>query len=119
MKIVIKKILSIILPYIVLFNGCSYKSSKLVSISDTHPYNENFGIIPNPEVDNILKEEILAEKEPIEIEIPQSDDPDVYVGLKYDPEAVTAEEYVETPPVITYKYRFDPKFYTVNELKQR
>ena len=123
MTVVTKKILSIsIVPSIFLFNGCtsSTTSSKLVSISeDIHPYNEDFGIVPDEKVDNILKEEILAEKEPVEIEIPKSDDPDVYVGLKYDPEAVTAEEYVEVPPVITYKYRFDPKFYTANDLKRR
>ncbi len=120
MKTVTKKILSIsIVPSLFLFNGCASTSSELVSISDTHPYNKNFGVVPNSKVDNILKEEILAEKEPVEVEIPKSNDPEVYTGLKYDPEAVTAENYVEVPPVITYKYKFDPKFYTANELKRR
>lgn len=120
MKMVTKKILSIV-PSIFLFNSCasSTSTSQLISSSDIHPYNENFGIVPNPEVDNILKEEILAEEKPVEIEMPKDNDPDTYVGLKYDPEAVTAENYVEVPPVITYKYRFDPKFYTANELKNR
>ncbi len=119
MTVVTKKILSIsIVPSIFLFNGCTSSTSQLISISDIHPYNKNFGIVPNKKVDNILKEEVLVEKEPVEIEIPKSNDPDVYVGLKYDPEAVTAEEYVETPPVITYKYRFDPKFYTANDLRR-
>ena len=119
MKTVTKKILSIsIVPSLFLFNGCT-SSSKLVNISDTHPYNENFGVIPNREADNMLEEEILSEKEPVEVEIPKSNDPEVYTGLKYDPEAVTAENYVEVPPVITYKYKFDPVFYTTNDLKRR
>ncbi len=120
MTILIKKILSIsIVVSIFLFNGCTSTSSELISVSDTHPYNKNFGIIPDKKVDNILKEEVLVEKEPVEVEIPKSNDPEIYVGLKYDPEAVTADKYVEVPPVITYKYPFDPKFYTANDLRRR
>ena len=121
MKPVTKKILSLsIVPSIFLFNGCSASSNgEIVNVSDIHTYNENYGVIPNPEVEKQLEEEILAQNKPVEVEIPKSDDPTITTELKIDPEAVTADKLIIPPPVITYKYMDDPKFYTENQIKNR
>jgi hypothetical protein len=121
MKTVTKKILSLsIVPSIVLLNGCaSSNNGEIINISDTHPYNNDYGVITSPEIEEQLKEELLAETKPIEIEIPQSDDPTLTTELKIDPDAFTAEEYKPKPPVITYKYMDDPIFYTANEIKEK
>jgi len=121
MKTVTKKILSLsIVPSIFLINGCTSSSNgKIIHISDTHLYNSDYGIVTSPEVEKQLQEELLAEKKPIEIEIPQSDDPTLTTELKIDPDAFTADEYKPQPPIITYKYMDDPIFYTANEVKEK
>jgi len=121
MKTVTKKILSIsIVPSIFLFNGCASSSNgEIVTISDTHLYNKDYGLVSSPEADEQLKQELLVQEKPVEIEIPKSDDPTLTTELKLDPEAVTAENYIQKPPVITYKYMDDPVFYTENQIRNR
>lgn len=123
MKTVTKKILSIsIVPSIFLFNGCASSSNgEIVTISDTHLYNEDYGFVSSPEVDEQLKQELLVQEKPIEVEIPKFNDPDptLTTELIIDPEAVTADKLIIAPPVITYKYMDDPKFYTENQIKNR
>ena len=118
MKTITKKILSLsFISSIFLLNGCS--SRNIISISDTYtsPIDESYyGIVEDLEADALLEAEILAENNPTEIEIPFSDDPTITTELIVDPEAFTAENYVQTPPVITYKYMDDPNFYEENEL---
>jgi hypothetical protein len=116
MKEITKKILSIASP-ILLFSGCA-SNGEPVAISDIHTYNENFGVVDDPDIDAKLQEEILAQAKPVEVEIPKSDDPNITTELKDDPDAFTAEEFVPEPPIITYKYMDDPKFYTANELPE-
>lgn len=83
-----------------LFTACT--SSSL------HPYNEAYGVVPNPEVDQILaetdKQQFLPPTESVEVE-------DSNNGMVVDPEAVTAENYVQKPTEYSYKYDFDPNFY--------
>ncbi len=121
MKPITKEILLLsVIPSIFLLNGCASSSHReIVSVSNIHSYNENYGVVPNPEVDEQLKEEVLAQNKPVEIEIPKSNDPTVTTELKIDPEAVTADKLIIAPPVITYKYMDDPKFYTENQIKNR
>jgi hypothetical protein len=115
----VKEIISIsIVPSIFLLNGCA-SDTKIVSVSDTHFYNEQYGIVEDPQADAKLKEELVVQNKPTEVEIPKSNDPSIYTGLKPDPEAVTADKLVEVPPVITYKYKFDPVFYTENQIANR
>jgi hypothetical protein len=101
MKFTIKTILKgSLLTSLLTFSACS----------SAHPYNENYGLIEDEDIDDLLAKEELIKEIPIEVEI-QSDDPELTTELQVDPDAVTAEEYVQEPPVYTYKYRFDPKFY--------
>lgn len=89
---------------VLLFTACSSSS--------VHPYNETYGLIPNPEVDRILAEEAKAQLiTETEVESVELDDPTLSTELIPDPDAVTAENYVQKPTVYTYKYDFDPNFY--------
>jgi len=108
--------LSLILS-IFLFNGCS-SHSEVVSVSDTHLYNRNYGLTQNIEVDKIIYQESLAMNLPTEIETSQNINPEWTSELKKDPEAFLAEEYVQTAPVITYKYKFDKEFYDKPEWRK-
>jgi hypothetical protein len=121
MKPVVKKILSLsIVPSILLINGCTSPSqSKVVHVSTVHAYNRNYGVIRNPEADRIIREEIISQNRPVEVEVPETYDSTLTTELKIDPEAVTADKLVIPPPTITYKYMDDPKFYTENQLRHR
>ena len=116
----ITKILSLsLISSILLLNGCS--SRNVISISDTYTSTSSesyYGIIEDKEADALLEAEILAENNPTEIEIPFSDDPTITTEFIIDPEEFTAENYVQAPPVTTYKYMDDPNFYQENELPQ-
>jgi hypothetical protein len=107
MKKITKTTLSISL--LLILNACSF-SPDVVAVSDEHAYNSNYGLVENYEVDNRIQEEILAQNLPTEIR-KEISNPDWTTELILDPDAVTAEEYVQAPEVITYKYKFDPKFY--------
>jgi len=125
MKIATKKILSLsIVPSIVLINGCASSSSnsenaEVINVSDTHLYNEDYGLVPNPKADEQLRHELIVQQQPVEVEIPKSNDPTLTTELKIDPDTFTAENYTPKPPVITYKYMDDPIFYTANEIKEK
>ena len=107
MKKITTNILS--LSLLLLLNGCS-STHDIVSMSNSHEYNSNYGLVQNHMVDTHIQEELWSENSPIEVETEVSN-PEWTTELVLDPDAVTAEEYVETPEVITYKYKFDPKFY--------
>jgi len=118
MKINTTKLLSLsLILSIFLFNGCSTRSES-VSVSDTHLYNSEYGLNQDIEVDNIISEESLAMNLPTEIEVSSNMNPEWTSELKKDPEAFLAEEYVETAPVITYKYKFDKEFYDKPEWRK-
>ncbi len=97
---------------LILFGGCS--SHETLS-SDTHLYNDQYGMIHNPAVDVIIEKEIQSVYQPTEIEY-QIDDPTYTTELRRDPDAFLAEEWVKPEPVISYKYSDDPRFYSEEEL---
>lgn len=98
-----------------IFNACS--SHDVVSISETHHYNNNFGLVENLDADALIQQEYLAMNQPTQIDIPHITDPEVSTDLNIDPNSFLAEEYVQTEPIITYKHKFDPKFYSKAEWK--
>jgi len=78
---------------------------------------DSFG--DEPSIEKMLEKEKLVQQNPVEVVIPKITDPNISLELKVDPEAVTEDKLVIPPPVITYKYPFDPVFYTENQLKNR
>jgi len=102
-------ILNTLLSLLLLSTACSSKH-EIVNVSNTHSYNSNYGLVENDEVDTHIQEEILSQNHPAEIETTISN-PNWTTELILEENAVTAENYVQTPEVITYKYKFDPKFY--------
>ena len=98
------------LSTLLMFNACS--SHEIVASSYAHPYDQNFGMVQDFHADAALEKEYLAMNEVNEIQMPIITDPELTTELHKDPDAFLAEEYVQTPPVITYKYQFDPKFYS-------
>jgi len=107
MKKITTNILS--LSLLLLLNGCS-STHDIVNVSNTHSYNSNYGLIQNSNVDSLIQEEILSQNRPTEVELYASN-PNWTTKLVLDPDAVTAENYVQAPTIITYKYKFDSKFY--------
>ena len=113
MQTITKKILLLsILSLVFILNGCS--SKEIETITDTHIVSEDYngyGLVENKEVDARIEE---AERLSKEDEIDPTfvvEDPSWTTKLVLDPDAVTADKYVEKEPVITYKYKFDKKFY--------
>jgi hypothetical protein len=99
-----------------LFNGCT--SSEVISVSESHLYNGEYGIIQNYAVDQTIEEEILAMNQPTEVELPQYSNPEWTTELVVEPDAFLAEEYIQPEPVISYKYKFDKKFYDTPEWRR-
>ena len=100
---------TLLLSLLSLLNGCSSKD-EIVSVSDAHSYNANYGLVENHQVDRTIQQELLAQNNPTEIEQPIGNQ-NWTTELVLDPDAVTAENYVQAPTVISYKYKFDPKFH--------
>ena len=126
MKIITKKILSLsILSSIVILNGCS--SKEVEPITDTHIANGNYeeynqyaergtdeyGIVEDKDVDErIAAAERLLENSQNEVDSNfVVEDPSWTTKLVLEPDAFTADKFVEKEPVVTYKYEFDTKFY--------
>ncbi len=111
MKYNFKKNISLsIISSILLLSGCS-STHEIISSSGVHAYNENFGLIQNSEVDARIHEEIVSQNRPAEVEHYASNNPNWTTDLVLEPNTFTAENYVQAPTIITYKYKFDPKFY--------
>ena len=116
MKTVTAKIL-LISTILYIFTGCSSKE-ELISLSEAHLYDTNFGLDENIEVDEAIKEEMLAVNRPINIEAYKTDNPEWTTELTKDPDAFLEEDYVQEEPVISYKYKFDKKFYDKAEWRK-
>ena len=118
MKIISKTILSIsILSSIILINGC-ISHSEVISISEEHTYNNNFGLNHDLAVDTIIENELQAINMPTEIEKPQITNPSWTTNASVASNTFLADEYVQTEPIITYKYKFDKKFYDKAEWRK-
>ena len=94
--------------------GCS-SHNDVVSVSESHYYNEEFGLLDNNMVDKQIEEEVLMMSLPTEVDMPTDISPEWTVELTKDPDAFYAHEYVQEAEVITYKYEFDEKFYKTAE----
>ena len=92
-----------------LIHGCS--KHETVAVTDVHAYNTNFGLNPNPVVDAEIASEIDAQNRMGEM----SNRLDEHNDLVMEPGTFLEEDYVPTPPKITYKYKFDTKFYDTPE----
>ncbi len=109
-----QKILLFSLFSLLNLTACSSKN-EIISISELHPYNKEYGVVEDPYADAIIEQEILSIYAPPEVETPVLEDPTWTTKLTKDPDAFYAEEYVPTPEIISYKYPFDPNFYPTAE----
>ncbi len=91
-------------------SGCS-SHNDVVSVSQVHYYNENFGLVQNYLADRQLQKELVAMSLPTTIDIPIDMNPEWTMELTKDVDAFYAHEYVQKDDVISYKYKFDKKFY--------
>jgi len=117
MKIITTKyrLFLLLSSFILLISGCSTKNS--VAELQAHLYNNDYGVVPDSRVDEIIASEISSENEPTQIDY-SSLDPKYSTEIKRDPEAFVAEDWVPPEPKITYKYMDDPHFYSEDELPE-
>ena len=88
---------------LLMLNACS-SHHEVIAVSEPHLYNNQYGMLHNNEADAMLRQEVLAmQNQVIEIETEE---------LYLEPGTFLEEDYVQAPEVITYKYKFDPKFYS-------
>jgi len=90
--------------------GCS-SHNEIVSVSETHYYNQNFGLVQNDVADKEIEKELWTMSLPVEVDMPIDMNPEWTMELTKDVDAFYADEYVQEAEVITYKYKFDKKFY--------
>ncbi|CAA6819129.1 MAG: Unknown protein [uncultured Sulfurovum sp.] len=110
MKFLPKKILPILsITTLFMFNACS--SHTILSSGDKHLYGHNYGLVHSPEADAAIQKELITMSLPTQIDIPIITDPELTTELIMEEDAFFAEDYIPTAPIITYKYKFDPKFY--------
>ena len=95
---------------LLMITACS-SQQKSVALSETHLYNNHYGIVQDVDANAIIEEEEMN------IQSQAMDDND---NETFSPEPGTflAEDYVQPPEVITYKYQFDPKFYSKAEWRK-
>ena len=99
---------TLLLSLLFLLNGCSSKH-EIVNVTNSHSYNSNYGFVEDYEVDARIQQEISAQNRPTEVEAYVSN-PNWTTELVLDPEAVTAENYIQAPTIYTYKHKFDTEF---------
>ena len=94
---------------LLLISACS-SQQEVISVSETHLYNNNYGVVQDPYSDAMLDAERIAMQSQ---EVEDNSE-------EFSPEEGTflAEDYVQPPEVITYKYKFDPKFYSKAEWRK-
>ena len=99
MQIITKTILTLsIFTSIFLLNGCSSHHNDIIT---TIPIEgEQIVMLEN-------ENNYITDADPSFV----LEDPSWTTELVLDPDAFAADEYVEKAPVITYKYKFDTKFY--------
>jgi len=115
--VTLNSLLFSILSTLFLLNGCS-SHKETISVSEAHLYDTNFGLHRNAQVDMVIQEELLASNMPTEVDTTTHSNPEWTTELTKDPDAFLEEEYVPTEPVISYKYKFDKKFYDKAEWRK-
>ncbi|CAA6825654.1 MAG: Unknown protein [uncultured Sulfurovum sp.] len=114
MKYLSKTFLVILSTFIlIILSACS--KSEVIAVSELHPYKQNFGVLQNHQADEVIRQELMAMHQPTQIDTPEILDPEISTELTVDSDAFLAHEYVPTAPVISYKYKFDSKFYSKAE----
>ena len=103
-------LLSIATFIVVSTTGCS-SHSNVVSVSDVHGYNTNYGVVQNDRADRQIEAELVAMSLPTQVDIARNMKSGWTTVLTKDADAFYADEYVQKGEVITYKYKFDKKFY--------
>ena len=95
------------------FTACS-SHSDIIAVSSTHPFNDNYGLIEDATAENQLQQEqIFIQQAEWEAEKENSEPTLVLKRGEF-----LAEDYHPQPEIITYKYPFDPKFYSYAEWKK-
>jgi len=118
MKIISKTILSLsILSSIILFNGCT-SHSEVISISEAHLYDQNFGLNQDLAVDHIISNELQEINMPTQVEKPLLTNPEWTTDISVASNTFLKEEFIPQEPIITYKYKFDKKFYDKAEWRK-
>jgi hypothetical protein len=109
------------LSLLLLFGGCSSKLEEEHIVggvsSSLHTYNDEYGVVDEEKTEELLEKEELVQENPVEVLYPKPEDPNVSYNIKDDPEAVTEDKIVIPPPVIIYKYPFDPNFYPAKDVE--
>ena len=103
-------LLSITFFMINITTGCS-SHNDIISVSEEHLYNTNYGIAQDDYADQQINLELQAMNEPTQVEMPTHLPKGWTTELTKDPDAFYEDEFVPQPEVITYKYKFDKKFY--------
>ena len=91
---------------LLVLNGCS-------SIFGVHAYNDDFGILENPEVDKQLEKEELVSSEELQ---KYNDEINNMVEFKPEKGTFLEKDWKQPKPKIIYKYDDDPTFYREDEL---
>ena len=91
--------------------GCSSHNevmhlNNVVHVSEAHLYNENYGFTQNE-----FQEESLTMDLETLTELSVDVETKWTTEVTKDPDTFYAHEYVQKDDVITYKYKFDTKFY--------
>jgi len=90
--------------------GCT-SHQNVVHVSEAHGYNTHYGVVQDENADRQIEAELVAMSLPTEVEMPQHLKEGWTTTLTKDEDAFYANEYVPQKEVITYKYKFDKKFY--------
>ncbi len=95
---------------LLLISACS-SQQQVISVSQTHLYDNNYGVVQDSYSDAMLNAERIAMQSQV-VENNNDNDFSIPSGT------FLAEDYVQPPEVITYKYKFDPKFYSKAEWRK-
>jgi len=90
--------------------GCT-SHQNVVRVSEAHGYNTHYGLVQDENADRQIQAELVAMSLPTEVEMPKNLQEGWTTTLTKDEDAFYADEFVAKPEVITYKYKFDKKFY--------
>jgi len=93
------------------FSACTSSQHNLVAMSEAHLYDANYGVVQNYMADQQIQQELVAMNQPTQVEMPTNLPAGVTTQLTKDADAFYDNEYVAKAEVITYKYKFDKKFY--------
>ncbi len=93
---------------LLMINACS--SKQIVGVSAPHAYNNDYGMVQDAQAEAMLRAERIA----MQNQVIENDNEKFYLA----PGTFLAEDYVQPPEIITYKYQFDPKFYSKAEWRK-